>query len=338
MPVHNALPHLDEAIESILKQSFTDFEFVILDDGSTDGSTGKLREWASRDPRIRLIESSTNLGPALSSDRVARAASAPIVARMDADDISYPDRLAEQYALLENNPDADLVASLSDVIDASGRRLRKPEAWRLARRSVFVPFAHGAIMYRKALFEAVGGYRRECEYWEDQDLITRMAAATTVLVIPHALYRVRQSQTSTRVASTPDRLEHALDLMYRCIARLDRSQGYDDLLRSNRETGDRLDPRVFISLGSVMLWAGRTPHLFKRLLRRGRLAFDLRSLTALVWTGWASASPGSLRSFLLFLLTSRNSLASARLSGGGPVKWSPSPSSRPSTVEREEAA
>jgi len=87
MPVHNALPYLDQAVESILGQTLTDFEFVILDDASTDGSTERLREWAARDSRIRLIEVTTNLGPALSSQRVADAATAPIVARMDADDI-----------------------------------------------------------------------------------------------------------------------------------------------------------------------------------------------------------------------------------------------------------
>ena len=77
MPVHNAMPYLDIAVESILGQTLQNFEFVILDDASTDGSTERLREWASRDPRIRLIEEKTNLGPALSSERVAREARAP---------------------------------------------------------------------------------------------------------------------------------------------------------------------------------------------------------------------------------------------------------------------
>ncbi|MGI8704621.1 MAG: glycosyltransferase family 2 protein [Sphingomicrobium sp.] len=96
MPVHNALPHLDAAVESILRQSFANFEFIILDDASTDGSTERLREWASKDSRIRLLEVTKNLGPALSSEYVACAASTPIVARMDADDVSYPERIEEQ--------------------------------------------------------------------------------------------------------------------------------------------------------------------------------------------------------------------------------------------------
>src|SRR3954467_10112260 len=112
MPVHNALPYLDAAVESILGQTFEGFEFVILDDASTDGSTERLREWAQRDRRIRLLEEKQNLGPALSSERVARAASAPIVARMDADDISYPGRLEEQLEVLDRYPGTGVVGGL----------------------------------------------------------------------------------------------------------------------------------------------------------------------------------------------------------------------------------
>ena len=76
MPVHNALPHLDQAVESILNQTFTDFEFVILDDASTDGSRARLEYWAGRDPRIRLLHVDQNLGPVRSSNMVAEAARA----------------------------------------------------------------------------------------------------------------------------------------------------------------------------------------------------------------------------------------------------------------------
>jgi len=93
MPVHNAGAYLDGAVRSILGQTFSDFEFVILDDGSTDGSLERLRRWAKEDGRIRLIENERRSGAAASSNRVARAASAPLVARMDADDIAEPERL-----------------------------------------------------------------------------------------------------------------------------------------------------------------------------------------------------------------------------------------------------
>src|SRR6267143_6361753 len=100
MPVHNALPFLDESIKSILEQSLSDFEFVILDDASTDGSLARLREWARRDQRINLHESKTRLGLAGSSNAVVAKARAAIVARMDADDIAHPDRLKRQWEII----------------------------------------------------------------------------------------------------------------------------------------------------------------------------------------------------------------------------------------------
>ncbi len=170
MPVHNALPHLDAAVRSILDQTHADFEFVIFDDASTDGSAARLRKWAARDSRIRLLEGQENLGPVGSSSLVVEQAKAPLIARMDADDVCDPDRLRRQVQVLSENSDAGVVASLFGVIDERGRALRGPEVWRLARKSPFVPFAHGSIMFRRSIFDQVGGYRAQCEYWEDQDL------------------------------------------------------------------------------------------------------------------------------------------------------------------------
>jgi len=321
MPVHNALPYLDEAVESILAQTFTDFEFIILDDGSTDGSGERLRQWASRDSRIRLLSANQRLGPVGSSNTVAQSARAPFVARMDADDIAYPNRLREELELLRSDDAIGVVASLSDVIDARDRKLREPEIWRLARRSLFVPFAHGAMMYRRELFDRLGGYRSQCEFWEDQDLISRMAAESKVLVIPHALYKVRQSSSSTRVGAATDRIEHSLDLMYRCLDRAEEGKGYDDLLFA--PNSDKLDPRVFLSHGSVLLWAGVRPHMFRRFLRRARLSFSARTAATAVWMGWATVSPATLRQFLLFLLAARNYLASRKIPRDQPILWQP---------------
>ena len=237
MPVHNALPHLDEAVESILSQTLSEFEFVILDDASTDGSTARLREWSAKDPRIRLLEVKENLGPALSSQRVAQAALAPIVARMDADDIAYPDRLRQQFEALSENPNAGVVGCLCDIIASGGQRIRGAEPWKLIRRTPLIPFVHGATMYRQSVFSRVGGYRQECIYWEDHDLVTRMAAISDVLVIPKALVQVRQSSGSTRFNAMFDGFEQALDLMYRCLDRVARGQGYEDLLMAGAVGG-----------------------------------------------------------------------------------------------------
>lgn len=321
MPVHNALPYLDSAVTSILNQSFREFEFVILDDASTDGSTERLRWWASRDPRIRLLEEKDNLGPAKSSQAVAQAASAPIVARMDADDISYPQRLADQLEVLDRNPEAGVVGGLYDIIDPQGRVVRGPELWRLRQPSSVPPFGNGPLTYRREVFDRVGGYREECEFWEDNDLILRMAETTKIMVLPYAVYQVRVARVSNRLSSQQLRVERAVDLMFRARARLAEGQSYEELLRMPRRDDTKVNPQVFVSLGSITLWAGGRPRLFKRLLRRAELRFDRRSLTTLVWTAWASLEPHSLRAFMRLLLAGRKFRSRDLMRIRDPISW-----------------
>jgi glycosyltransferase involved in cell wall biosynthesis len=321
MPVHNALPYLDAAVESMLRQTFSDFEFVILDDASTDGSTERLRQWAARDARIRLLEVERNLGPARSSERVARAASAPIVARMDADDISYPERLADQLNVLDRYPSVGVVGGLFDIIDPQGRIVRGPEPWRLRQPASVPPFGNGPLTYRREVFDRVGGYREECEFWEDNDLILRMAVITKIMVLPYSIYQVRLARVSNRLSSEQQRVERAVDLMYRARSRLEQGLSYENLLRSDLMDDRKVNPRVFVSLGSITLWAGGRPRLFKRLLSRGALGFDRRSLAALVWTAWASVEPYSLRAFIRLLLLGRKLRTSAEMGTGDPVLW-----------------
>ena len=322
MPVHNAMPYLDAAVESILGQTFADFEFVILDDASTDGSTERLRHWARQDARIRLIEESANLGPALSSERVARAARAPAGARLDADDVSLPERLERQLGVLDDHPDVGVVGGLYDIIDADGRKIRSAEKWRLLQPGSIPPFGNGPMLYRRDIFEAVGGYRQQCEFWEDHDLILRMSAATRIMILPFSIYQVRQSRVSTRFASEQDRVERALDRMYRSRERIENGRPYDDLLDGTPGGHEKLRPMVFVSLGSVALWAGGRPRLFKRLLSRGALGFNLRSFNALVWTAWASLEPHSLRLFIRALLLGRQLRASRIVRTDRPIVWS----------------
>jgi len=322
MPVHNALPYLDEAIESILGQTFCDFEFVILNDASTDGSAERLAQWAERDPRVRLLHAEQNLGPALSSQRVAAAAAAPIIARMDADDVAHPQRIEQELQVLRQHPNVGLVASLYEVIGGDGHLIRKAEPWRLIRRSVFAPFAHGTIMYRRTLSERIGGYRSECEYWEDHDFVSRMSAVADIMVIPRALYKFRQSPVSTRIASDRERVERAMDLMYRSLDKVAQGEDYEELL--GKKSIAKLDPRVFIASGFLVLWAGGRPRLFLRLLNRGRLSANLSSVSALVWTAWASLSPSTLRGFMKLLRKIRNMRVPEGLESKDAILWSPS--------------
>ena len=180
------------------------------------------------------------------------------------------------------------VGSLCDVIDEAGRKVRGPDPWRLRHSGWFAPFPHGSIMYRRELFDRAGGYREQCVYWEDLDLFLRIARFAKVLTIPEPLYQHRHSHSSTRLDSKqPERIERATDLMYRCVEALDRGSDYEALLAEQVEAA-KVDPRVFRARGSIVLWSGHRPRLLKRLLQRGKLQPDLKTMVALGWAGLAA--------------------------------------------------
>ncbi|QAY75126.1 glycosyltransferase family 2 protein [Sphingosinicella sp. BN140058] len=310
MPVRNAGPFLDASIRSILDQTLSDFEFVIRDDGSTDGSTERLRNWAARDPRIRLFIGEHSLGPAASSNWVVSKSSGRLVARMDADDIAHPDRLMRQAEALEAAPSACLVGSLWEGIDEKGRHLRPRDRWRLSRSSPFSPFPHGSIMFRRDAFERAGGYRCEADFWEDADLYFRMAEIGRLLVLPDALYFHRSSALSTRLTSEQEKVETSVDRMYRRVGGITADPGDGKVL-----------PRVFVSLGSTRLWSGRSPAVLGRLLRRGRLGWNAETAAVLFWAAWGAVSPSTLRACLRTVVRLRDRAVRARYADGCPCEW-----------------
>jgi hypothetical protein len=236
--------------------------------------------------------------------------------------ISRPDRLEVQSRVLAQNTDVGIVGSLCDVIDSGGRKLSGPEPWRLVRASWFKPFPHGSMMFRRELFDSIGGYRAECEFWEDLDFALRAVERTRILVIPAPLYRLRHSDTGTRLSSEQTRVENALDLRYRAIERLRQGRSYDDLLQDGRGANhERVDPRVFLSLALLQLRAGRRPTVAKRLFKRANLGFDLHSLTALAGVLGATLSPALLRAWLSLWSRVLNAGPRSRQTFSEPVEW-----------------
>jgi GT2 family glycosyltransferase len=323
MAVHNGMPFLEESVRSILAQSDRDFEFVIGDDGSDDGGSELLRRLAAEDGRIRLLRRDTKSGLAASANWVVSETRAPLVAVAHADDRSAPDRLRLQRAVMEEAPDALLVGSLFDGIDEAGRIVRPPDRWRLTRASPFAPFAHSSIMFRKDAFLAVGGYRPQAEYWEDLDLYFRLALKGRLLVVPETLASVRHSRISTRLRDDEERVENAVDLMFRAAKAFRRGEDHEAVIRAGPRAGGKLHPRTFVSRGSTDLWAGRSPRILGRMLRRSRFGADRASLQALVWGVWSEAFPRSLRGFIRRLLELRNRAARRRLSPLRAVEWRP---------------
>lgn len=186
LPVRNEERYLPAALSSITRQTFEDWELVAVDDGSTDSTPRILKAAAGRDPRIRVLQpGDRGLVPALNAG--LEACRAPLVARMDADDISHPRRLELQYSFLSGNPGIGLAASAFRHFPRSGIKLGmlSYEKWQntLASheailRDLFVesPFVHPSVMFRKEAVASAGGYRN-MGWAEDYDLWLRLAAA-----------------------------------------------------------------------------------------------------------------------------------------------------------------
>lgn len=322
MPVKNAMPYLDEAVASILGQSHADFEFVIRDDGSTDGSRARLRDWAGRDSRIRLFESDSSLGPSGSSNWVVHQTRGPIVARMDADDISEPERLERQLSLMKAYPDVVLTGSIPLGIDHEGHVVRDADLSAIGRRSFSAPFAHGSIMFTKAAFDRSGGYREECRFWEDLDFYRRMAVQGRILVSVVPLYRHRFSETSTRLTSPSVDVERAVDLMFRCRAAVDRGEDYEPLLRAaQHDSTTRFHPDTFVSLSMISVGAAQRPKLLVRMLKRARFKLDISSARALLWMMLATLSPRGLRSLLRIRARLRHEVVDPEVLRRGFDEW-----------------
>ncbi|MXO87459.1 glycosyltransferase [Altererythrobacter aestuarii] len=210
MSVYNGERFLAEAIESILAQSFTDFEFLILDDGSSDGTADIIRRYAGQDQRIRPIIRE-NRGLIVSLNQLLALARAPIVARMDADDNSRPSRFETQLRFLAENPDHGVVGSWSQDMDENGSLfLSKGREHPVTHEQFEHNMAHGgplfchpAVMYRRDLVLAQGGYHAAFRHCEDLDLWLRLASVTRLANIPERLiqYRHYAGQVSKRHAT-----------------------------------------------------------------------------------------------------------------------------------------
>jgi len=206
MPVYNGERFLAEAIDSIRGQTFTDFEFVIVDDGSTDASPAILADYASRDPRIRVLRQA-NAGIVAALNRGLSDCGAPLVARMDADDISLPPRLERQRAFLEAHPRVAVVGSsyrlMSDA-GAAGPTVRQPAATSAITKSLRHGncLAHPTAMMRRDVIVEIGGYRDFFRHAEDYDLWTRVAERHEIANLPDCLlkYRVHGGQISWAAA------------------------------------------------------------------------------------------------------------------------------------------
>lgn len=202
MPVYNGERYLREAIDSILQQTFTDFEFLIIDDGSTDGSVTAIQEFC--DSRIRLVHNGVNLGLAASLNKGIGLAHGEYVARMDCDDVSLPERLALQVAFMEAHSEIGICGTWVELIgEPSGQIWRCPTDPDAVKCShLFGPvLAHPAVMIRRELIsENKLLYDSSCMHAEDFDLWVRASEYTSIANIGKVLlcYRLHPQQVGQR--------------------------------------------------------------------------------------------------------------------------------------------
>ena len=178
LPVYNAEAYVREAVESILAQTFTDFELIIINDGSTDDSGPILRELAARDARIVLVER-PNDGLVSALNEGIEIARADLIARMDADDVAMPERFALQYARMIEEPELAVLGSFIRVMDKAGNIIHLGE-YPLTPKEVAhyvekgCPVVHPTVMMRRGVVLKIGGYRKAFCHVEDYDLWLRM--------------------------------------------------------------------------------------------------------------------------------------------------------------------
>jgi len=199
MPVFNAEKYIADAVRSVLDQSFTDFELLIVNDGSTDNSASIIL--AFDDARIRLLNCE-NRGVSAALNTGLREAKGRYIARFDADDICYRDRLRVQVSFLDSHPEHILVGSDVDYITEEGNFIYRhycfayTDATIKERLYFYCPFIHSAVMYRKEPVLAVGGYEPAAHTFEDYFLWTLLAGKGKLANLPESLVKVRLNPAS----------------------------------------------------------------------------------------------------------------------------------------------
>ncbi len=200
LPAYNAELFIEQSITSILKQTFLDFEFIIINDGSTDRTEEIIRGFS--DHRIRYFDNLKNCGLIYTLNRGIELANGKYIARMDADDISLPKRFEKQFAYLENHPNCAVLGTAYLPVDLDNNPVMKPvESPIWAKMSewfmvIGCPVAHPSVMYRTNLARRANGYNPRFLHAEDYEFWTRMIKLGDICSLPEALLRYRTGNSN----------------------------------------------------------------------------------------------------------------------------------------------
>lgn len=204
MPVYNSQDYLKISIESILNQTYSDFEFIIIDDGSTDRSNRIIKKYAKKDKRIKLLENKKNLRTSKALNIGLKKAKGKYLIRMDADDWSYPNRIEKQVGFMEEHPKVGVSGGSIEVCDDDLRVLNRRKYWqndKKIRKMIFrySPFAHPATIWRAQLVKKVGGYNENIPLAQDYDLYFRVGKLSQFGNMPDILLKLRTHNNSSSI-------------------------------------------------------------------------------------------------------------------------------------------
>jgi len=234
MSVYNGSSYLQEAVNSILNQTFTDFEFIIIDDGSTDSSYSILCQFL--DKRIKVIKNDKNIGLTKSLNKGLSIAQGKYIARMDADDISLPERLEKQVNVLDCSPDIVLVSCNIEIFWNNGMSseiIRSCESYFVKWYLLFYNHlgGHGQVLYRKNEMLSLGGYCEDYRYSQDYQLWSTLSGIGNIFIINEFLYKQRRHEESISTKKNLEQLSYVVKTSKENIYKLTQIKFEDQIIK-----------------------------------------------------------------------------------------------------------
>jgi len=243
MSAYNSDIHIDKAIESILAQDFSDFEFIIIDDNSSDATFRILSDYKKKDDRIHIIKNESNMGLAASLNKGIKIAKGQYIARQDADDISMRNRISRQLEFLEQNKDISMTGTFYEILGENGKLLYKIRLPCLdAEIKEYLKsvncFCHGSVMFRRSALEKIGFYPEQYRCSQDYALWLKMSKDYKLANMPEFLYKLNLHEKATSVKNKNEQ--------WKCIFRIKNDFG---ILKNSDIFSDKFIINEFLYYG-----------------------------------------------------------------------------------------
>jgi glycosyltransferase involved in cell wall biosynthesis len=301
MPAYNAGPYIHEAVDSILQQTFTNFEFLIVNDGSKDNTLDVLKKY--NDPRIKIIDQK-NKGLIATLNEAIDIAQGNIIARMDADDVCLPQRLELQYKFLKEHPEYVMVGSEADVTDKDGNFLMRLKPVGHTNEEINerinnkCPFIHPCVTFRKDAVIKAGKYPRNALTFEDHLLWKQLLEIGKVHNLHEVLLQVRFNPESVTI-DEKWRGKDFLDIRKRSVRNGFIADDDAVLLRkliSSQNLGEYKQASYYAMVGKKYLWDNPNSSLARKNFKEAIRHYPKHAVTYLLYL--FSFVPAPFRKFL----------------------------------------